>query len=86
MHLRLQRQYDFRQTVLPTALVLTISMLLMAGGWFLLDPSSALRDNALGTTIPLTLLLLGIGFGIICALLMIQAASLRRRMTAEAEN
>jgi hypothetical protein len=84
--LQVRRRYDLRQTVLPTVLVLSISMVAMAGGWFLLDPSSALRDNAMGASIPLTLLILGIGFALIAALLMVQTASLRKELAADAEN
>lgn len=80
---RLQRQLAFRQTVIPSALVLCISMFAMAGGWFLLDPTSALRDNPLGTTIPVALALFAAMFGAVSFLLITQATRLRNRIASE---
>jgi hypothetical protein len=82
--LRLRRRYLFRQTVIPSAIVLSASTLLLAGGWFLLDPSSALRDNVLGKNIPLTLFLLAAAFGLASALLIFQATALRKQIELEA--
>lgn len=77
---QLKRQYQFRQTITPTALVLSVSTLAMAGGWFLLDPTSALRNNPLGTTIPITLLVFSVVFCIVSTLLVMQISSLRKRI------
>jgi hypothetical protein len=84
--LLIRRKLNFRLTVTPPALVLSASTLLMAGGWFLLDPTSAVRDNAMGATIPITLLALSVAFGAASALLVKQAASLRRQVEQTTEN
>ena len=77
---QINRQYHFRQTILPPALVLCGSTLLMGLGWFLLDPTSALRDNAMGTYIPIMFFTFAVSFGGLATLLAMQAASLRRKV------
>lgn len=79
-----QRQLRFRETILPSLIVLCVSLVLMGAGWFLLDPFSALRDNALGKTIPMSLFALGGCFGILGAIVSMQASRLRAAIDAAA--
>ncbi len=81
---RLQ-QYQFRQMVVPSAIVLSVSTFLMAIGWFMLDATSALRDNSLGKTIPITLFAISLAFAMLTALLVSQAGALRRAIDADVD-
>ena len=72
---RAARSASLRQTLLPSCLVLGLTLPLLAGGWFTLDRFSVLRDNALGLALPITLATLGIAF--LAASLLLAAQSRR---------
>jgi hypothetical protein len=67
-----RRARDFRQTCLPPCLTLGLTLPALAGGWFLLDPLSVLRLNAVGLGIPIGLGLLGALFLGVTVLLIVQ--------------
>lgn len=70
---RKARTAAMRQTVLPSCLVLGITLPLLAIGWFMLDRFSVLRDNPLGLALPITLLSVGALFLATSLLLIAQS-------------
>lgn len=71
-HRRL-RALALRQTLLPSCLVLGVTLPLLAAGWFMLDRFSVIRDNPLGISLPIALALVGLLFLGATALLWMQS-------------
>lgn len=70
--LRRAKASRLRQTLLPSCLVLGITLPLLAAGWFTLDRFSVVRDNPLGWVIPAALAVTGLLFIGATALLMLK--------------
>jgi hypothetical protein len=66
-----------RQTLLPSCLVLGVTLPLLAASWFALDRFSVIRDNSLGLALPISLGVAGLFF--LAATAMLAAASSRGR-------
>jgi hypothetical protein len=56
------KAHRLRQTLLPTCLVLGITLPLLAAAWFTLDRFSVIRDNSLGIALPVSLGAAGLFF------------------------
>jgi hypothetical protein len=70
------KMHRLRQTLLPSCLVLGITLPLFAAGWFTLDRFSVVRDNALGIALPVTMAMAGLLF--LAATALLAGANSRR--------
>lgn len=65
-----------RLTLLPSCLVLGVTLPMFAAAWFALDPFSVVRDNAMGIALPIVLAAAGVLF--LAATVLLAAASRRQ--------